>query len=353
MIRVERILQSAQKGFLEGYTDISNRIAAQIGGVLLRESTDDGTIPLRRIPAIQQQAQDILLPVFVNQNDEPYADDDVTPTSEYSTLLNRHVISVIVGVINANRRWAERNTPDDVFAWMSRRPLGYGPEGPFRSNPFGTYDPFHFWIDPRGYTLSSRIWNVDNTGVGQRTLRDLNSYLDFNIRTGTAARTMADELTRFMRPGASLKQTNRPYGTTSSYHGMVLARSEIARAHAEATFMAAQANPYVTGMEWKLSAQHPKFDICDRLATIGMSGERLKEPYPLDSAPQIVRDSHPQCLCSNFPATNDTASVTEQVRAVMATRQAPPSVTPWRVVDFATAMLGAQLLFEIREAMAA
>lgn len=354
MIALEQILKSAQASFLRGFTEISNRVSAQVGQVLIREAQgEDNIVPIRRIPAIQQQAQDILLPVFVDDSDRPYAEDNVTPTSEYSSLLNRHVISVIVGVIHANRKWAKRNTPDDVFTWMLRRPLGYRPGGPFRSNPLATYDPFHFWIDPRGYNLSQRIWNVNGNGVGQRTLADLNSYLDWNIRRGTSALTMSRELERFLRPQARLKQTDRPYGTTTSYHGMVLARSEIARAHAEATFMSARANPYVTGMEWKLSARHPKVDICDRLATLGMQGQRLKEPYPLDSAPQIVRDSHPQCLCSNFPSTEDTASVTEQVRAVMSVNNAPPYTTPWRMVDFAAGMLGAQLLFEIQETVTA
>src|SRR5690606_30742496 len=111
----------------------------------------------------------------------------------------------------------------------------------------------------------------------------------------------------------------------------------IARAHAEAVFLSSQANPYVSGMEWKLSVAHPKVDICDRLATIGMSGERLRAHYPLDSAPQIVRDSHPQCLCTNFPATGDIADVTDQVRAVMAEHESPPFLTPARVIDFAVA----------------
>lgn len=351
MIAVERILQSAQKSFLGEYTTISNRVSALISQILVREANAEGIVPIRRIPAIQQQAQDILLPVFVDDNDQAYAEDGVTPRSEYSSLLNRHMVSVVVGVVYAHQRWLERRTPDDVFAWMQVYPDAYRPSGPFRSNPLAEYDPLHLWVDPKGYTLSQRIWNIDNTGVGQRTLDDLNRYLDWNIRRGTSAFRMSNDLQTFMRPNAKLKTTNRPYGTTASYHGMVLARSEIARAHAEAVFIASMANPYVSGMEWKLSASHPKVDICDKHATIGMSGERLKEPYPLDSAPQIVRDSHPQCLCTNFPSTfGDVASITEQVRAVMADHRTPPYLTPARVIDFAIGLLGAELTFEIRSA---
>lgn len=353
MIAVERLLKSTQKTALDDYTQISKRVSADIGQALVNEANADGVLPLRRIPAIQQQAQDILLPVFVDSNNQPYADDNRTPHAEYSTMLNRHVVTSIVGVAYAHQRWLDRNVPADVASWLQGRPLGYRAGDLFRSNPLAEYDPFHLWVDPRGYNLSQRIWNIDNTGVGQRTLADLNAYLDWNIRRGTSALRMSQDLQTFMRPGARLRVTNRPYGTTTSYHGMVLARSEIARAHAEAVFLSSQANPYVSGMEWKLSVAHPKVDICDRFATIGMSGERLREPYPLDSAPQIVRDSHLQCLCTNFPATGDIADVTDQVRAVMAEHESPPFLTPARVIDFAVAMLGAELLFEIRQRMVA
>jgi hypothetical protein len=353
VIAVERLLKSAQKSFLEGYTEISKRVSADIGQILITEANTEGIVPLRRIPAVQQQAQDILYPVFVDSSDRPYAEDNRTPTAEYSQLVNRHVVSVVVGVAYAHQRWLEQNTPADVFTWLSGRPSGYRAGGPFRSNPLAEYDPFHLWVDPRGYNLSQRIWNIDNTGVGQRTLADLNAYLDWNIRRGTSALRMAQDLQTFMRPGARLKMTNRPYGTTTSYHGMVLARSEIARAHSETVFLSSLANPYVNGIEWKLSVAHPKVDICDQLATIGMSGERLKPAYPVDDAKQVVRDSHPQCLCTNFPATGEIADVTAQVRAVMADHDSPPFLTPARVIDFSVVMLGTQLLFEIQEALAA
>jgi hypothetical protein len=45
------------------------------------------------------------------------------------------------------------------------------------------------------------------------------------------------------------------------------------RAHSVDEYVNVERNAFVSGMDWALSARHPRVDICDRLATIGMGGQ--------------------------------------------------------------------------------
>jgi hypothetical protein len=277
-IATTQALHNAQAGFLADYTVLANQLIDTLVSLLARYTVND-SIPLSRLQEVQNAAQDATLRLYVDPERGGYAADGITPLAPYTSALNRHIIAATVGVVTGHSRWLNQR-PADVVSWMQL--------GSTRQLP--TYDPFHKWIDPRGWTLSDRVWQ---TGLDAR--RKIGEYMDYHIRNGTSALKMAKDLRPFLVPNEALKTTNMPYGTTVSYSGMRLGRTEIARAHTEASFAAAMANPYVTGMDWRLSARHPKFDICDGLATIGMSGQRLKDPYPLESAPHVVEDSHPQC----------------------------------------------------------
>jgi hypothetical protein len=61
----------------------------------------------------------------------------------------------------------------------------------------GLYDPFHSWIDPSGYRLSDRVWR-DAIDVRSR----IDRLLDYHIAQGASAVDIADELERFLTPGA-------------------------------------------------------------------------------------------------------------------------------------------------------
>ncbi len=79
----------------------------------------------------------------------------------------------------------------------------------------------------------------------------------------------------------------------------------------------------------------------------------LHRYYPLETAPQVVSSSHPQCLCTNIPATADNETVTAEIKRLMEEESSPPYATPVNVLDFAIGMLGAEMLFQIREALIA
>lgn len=346
-IASEQSLRSAQAGFLADYTVLALDLAAQIGQLLSRFVGSDGLIPLSSLQEVQNTAQDMTLNLYVDPTQGAYASDGVTPVSDYSSVLNQHLISATVGVVAGHAAWLN-NRPDDVASWLSLPPITVNPAPyPFRSNPLAQYDPFHTWVDPRGWDLSQRIWEV-----GLNTRRKIGEYLDYNIRQGTSALTMSRELEQFLVPGRANFTTTRPYGTTASFDALRLARTEIARAHTEASFASAYANPFVTGMDWKLSPRHPKMDVCDRLATIGMGGQRLREPYPLDEAPHVVENSHPQCICCNLPALGDITAITAQIRAIMDDYGAPPSLIPIDLQTFLIAMLGTELFMQVQVALA-
>src|SRR6185369_2876860 len=98
-----------------------------------------------------------------------------------------------------------------------------------------------------------------------------------------SALEISAEVEQFLVPGRYLR-TTRPYGTDASYHGMVLARTEISRAHGAATIAASKANPFVQLIDWRVSMSHKDQDECDINAANG--------PYEPDKVPRYP--NHPQ-----------------------------------------------------------
>jgi len=258
----------------------------QISGVLM-QNTVNGVIPSWRRDIVLDMCGGIVAGLF-SRGRMVFGVDGVTPLTRFAAILNYRIALGILRTLTSHTLYLQKRLPDDLLRWLeTSRPITT--EQVNVVNPLAGYDAPHTWVDPRGYTLSDRIWQV-----GQNTRLKIDALLSDGIRTGRSALQMSKDLEAFLLEGHELR-TKKPYGRNASYHAMVLARSEISRAASEATFAASRANPFVSGMDWALSARHPKLDICDSLATIGMSGERLKDPYPLEDAPMVVADSHPQC----------------------------------------------------------
>lgn len=158
--------------------------------------------------------------------------------------------------------------------------------------PRGLYDPFHAWVDPSGYRLNDRVWR---TSIDVRSRVD--RLLDFHISRGTSAVDLAALLEPFLTRQAIRQRTMTPYGTEGSYAARRLARTEITAAAHHATVNASIANPFVGGVQWRLSSSHPKIDICDSYARGGPNGDGI---YPPNEVPGIP---HPHCLCSQLPVT--------------------------------------------------
>lgn len=311
-----------------------------------RQVTDpDGNV-IRVIPPeagrqLLVRAGDIIQRFFVGADGrQPFGVDGVTPLAVYPALLNDALVRSQYAVLRSHSKFIRRrliNAPD-VERWLRASRLSAEQWQP--TNPLAQYEPAHTWVDPNGYTLSTRIWR---TGVSTRARLD--ALLTEAIETGMSAERLAAELEQFLLPSRGGLRTQRPYGTNASFDAMRLARSEITRAHSQASSLAARANPYVTGMDYALSARHPKFDICDGFATIGMGGERLRDPYPIGSNyPIPVSSTHPQCLCTLRPfAGRGSREVVESFRQQLL-RGDPPPITAVDAFALLLAALGRQLV---------
>ncbi len=311
-IPTTQLLFKAQTEFEKGYADIIQVALQNAINRLDTAARADGTIPPALGGRIISETQDDIQRLMVGETGLPISANG-TPLSPYSRLLVQVVGDVENQVLATHSNFIASRLNQPTVNWL--RSASFGELTP-------TYDPLHLWVDPAGYRLSDRIWN---TTLAAR--QKIDKYLTFNIQTGTSARRMARELENMLLPNRVPTRTTRPYGVNVSYDAMRLARTEISRAHTEMTFIASEANPFVTGMDWALSARHPRVDICDKLATIGMQGQRVKEPYPIGEAPHVVDDSHPHCLCTNRPYVDNEKATILTIEERLARRR-PAPVTP-------------------------
>lgn len=363
-IATDRLLAIAQKGFRRDVRLEFQRVGAQIRDVVRRNSNTRGIVPKDRKEAVVREAGAILQRMFIGYNGQPFADDGVTATAPYPQLLNKWYVLTVTGVIKQHHNWMKAHVSEDVFNALRRRRSRGVPvkvaeatnpflrqEGEsvedhikrladlriFRPNPLAEYDPMHTWVDPNGYRLSDRIWNTSDAARNQ-----LNKLIRDAINQGMPAEKLAKLIEQFLDPERAALRTKKPYGRDGSFDAMRLARTEITRAHAQAAFISAYLNPYTKGIDWALSPSHPKRDVCDANASIGMGGERLKEPYPFESA--MLPPAHPHCLCRVQSAMrDDPATVTAQLKAILDDAQAQylePYLTPAAIDEFILSLLG-------------
>ena len=157
--------------------------------------------------------------------------------------------------------------------------------------PRGTYDPFHKFVDSGGYRLSDRVWR---SGLGERSAID--RFMDYHVSRGTSAVEMAKTLEVYLTGGAAAAKTPKPYGTNGSYAARRLARTEITAAGGRSTIAMSEANPFVGGVRWVLSASHKEIDDCDQNARGGPNGDGIYAPADVPRYP-----NHPHDLCTLSP----------------------------------------------------
>ena len=119
----------------------------------------------------------------------------------------------------------------------------------------------------------------------------IDTYLGHGIGIGKSARTIATEIKELVKePKKVLVRNNvvlKP-GTgvyKSAYkNGLRLAGTETNMAYRMSDYIRRHQLPFVTGIEVKLGANHPKPDICDE----------MKGKYPKDF---LYLGWHPHCFC--------------------------------------------------------
>lgn len=150
----------------------------------------------------------------------------------------------------------------------------------------------------RGLNLSQRVWNLTKPFK-----KELEQALGLGIADGTGAREMAKTVHRYLNEPErlfrkvrgkdgelKLSQAARQYHPgkgvyrSSFKNALRLTRTENNIAYRTADFERWQTLPFVTGIEIRLSNNHPRYDICDV----------LKGKYPKEFK---FTGWHPQCLC--------------------------------------------------------
>jgi hypothetical protein len=133
------------------------------------------------------------------------------------------------------------------------------------------------------FELSQNVWKWESwhNSVVERTIAAA-------FARGASAREISQQVKGFISP-------DTPGG--AAYAAKRLGRTEVANAYHRQTISDYIGNPYVTGLQWKLSHSHPGRDVCNDLAT-GHSRGMAAGVY---RATQVPDKPHPQCLCHTIP----------------------------------------------------
>ncbi len=361
----KRLMAINQKGFKTEIGTAFAGLGEQLRGVILRYADASGIIPVRQIGNVQREAGNMLVRFFVGMDGRsPFAQDGITPLATYPRILNKWLARVVADNVLVHSRWMKRNVPEDVYDWLATVPSRSAPIVVsemihlslaeidalrlFHPNPLAEYEPSHTWVDPRGYVLSDRIWQ---TSVQTRAKLDL--FLAERIRAGQGAFQMAKELEQFLNPNRRPFRTKKPYGKDASYDAMRLARTEIARAGNQAAFISSYLNPYVDKLEVVRSPNGDiKCTICPQHATIGIGGERLREPYSIETAD--IPPYHAHDMCRVEPIVTDSPStISDRWRTIIEEAEVDelplPYVSPAQPTSLIRQLLGVVLMGAIAD----
>ena len=127
-----------------------------------------------------------------------------------------------------------------------------------------------------------------------------------------ALKTAYNELLRAVEKGAG-KALERGIKVAveekSRYVAERIARTEAARAWAEAFHARYKDDDEVLAYKWQLGSRHPNFDICDMYAEANLYGLG-KGIFPKDKCPTLP--AHPHCLCHLTPIYKDETDLNGQ-----------------------------------------
>ena len=171
----------------------------------------------------------------------------------------------------------------------------------------------------QGLNLSERVWRY-----ADQFKREIELGLDVGIRNGTPASEMATELKAWLREPDKLFRRVRdahgnlvPSRAMEAYHSgrgvyrssyknaRRLAVTETNMAYRNADYERWQQQPFVVGIEIRLSNNHPVPDICDD----------LKGRYPKDFK---WTGWHPHCRCHAVPILKTEDEIAEDTQRILA-----------------------------------
>lgn len=297
-----------QSDGLKRLSELLESVITALESVLMGFADNDGHIPIETAPRAISAGEEAILELMTGRRSEP-VNHDGQGLSPFALLLLTLLADLERQTLQTHVSFLETHLSSETLLWLRTAP---------RPERLSGYVPAYRWIPPKGLNLNGRIWTNTLEMRGK-----LNRYLTYNIRQGTNVTQMVRELRGIILPNKKVLKTTQPLNVDLSYNAYRLLQTEISRGFSDMTFQMALDNPAVTGMDWALNPRHPRVDICDGLATLSLSGARIKDPYPLESAPQVIVDSHPLCLCTNKPYED---------LDVLAQLERREGVAPWTVL---------------------
>lgn len=285
------------------------KVGNEINRILVRNSLRNGLIDPKSLPQIETDITRVITQEISPQN-RAYTW-DYRPLSPLAKILNKWLVKASMDAIWSHMTEMDRMVPDDLKDWLNQTRMGVGhPREGAIQDPTTRWEHPHEWVDRNNRILSERIPIARDLVI----VKVLDLVRD-RIKKDKTGLEIGREVLSYVIPGKTIKSGQNIHGLNVSYRIMNLTRSEVVRAFSMMHLAAAYANPTVNGMEWMLSILHPRTDICDDLATVGMSGQRLREPYDLNDAPIVIVHSHPLCLCVNSPVVaTDLNPIWNQLR---------------------------------------
>ncbi len=181
------------------------------------------------------------------------------------------------GYIGGGRKPPTRST-EILGSSGSRRGGGRKPPSPPKNT---VAENFENRFSPR--SLSPRVWKLSNSYKAS-----IKKTLVEGLREGTGAKELARTLRRNLRNNEAVDNPGQGVYRNPRRNAERLARTEINMAYEHEDYKRWQQLWFVVGIEVRLSAQHPKYDICDTL--VGK--------YPKDF---LFPGWHPNCLCIAVP----------------------------------------------------
>ena len=226
--------------------------------------------------------------------------------------------------------------------------LDLGPEDIFRPNAAAIIDDTRTWVDPNGYRLSDRLWRakaadrkaIDNhlrqaLAAGKSplaTARGLDQYLNpyyqlrrdpETFRVLPIGKQPKGVATKTPRQGPGRGPARPRNSGTGGYSARRLARTETTRAFGDAAIKAAQANPLVRRMKWRLSSHHHDSDQCDMNAARS-STDCPRGVYLIDELPRYPDHPHEMCSIGPYVTQEDVDSAIPRLREYIRTGEMPP-----------------------------
>lgn len=295
------------------YGELIEPVYARIANIILSYTNEDGQIQLERVRLLLAELDSELSSFFLTGG---IAFNGTTPVSPFALLLQRHIDGVREAVLDGHVDWMRSKLSAETQDWLHQAV----------PTEVGVLNEFYEWENSKGRDLNQRVWALLLTMIAKLT-----RYILFATQQGLVATRVNKELQDMMYPSRKVKGTASMQGVDLSYDAMLFARMETTRAYTDIVFVLGALNTLSDGIEWGLSPRHPRMDICDSLATIGMGGERLRPPYPVDDAPHVVSDSHVGCICANWSSDLVASGEIERFEELRRSGQ-PPPFTPLAIL---------------------